>query len=70
MPATEHIRNAMANQKRQGKRNCANQHSNETLANAAKRGNLNKCDQATDAVESMWDDLHEYQKGKVLLPLF
>ena len=54
MPATELIRNAMANQRGQGKRNWANPHSNETLATAAKRGNLNKCDQAADSVESIW----------------
>ena len=60
----------MANQKRQGKRKWANQHSNETLATAAKRGNLNKCVQAGDAVQSMWDDFHKYHEGKVLPPLF
>ena len=53
-----------------GKRNWANQHSNETLATAAKGGNLNKCDKARDAVEPMWDDLHKYHEAKVLLPLF
>lgn len=42
----------------------------ETLATAAKRGNLNNGDQAADAVESMWDDLHKYHEEKVLLPLF
>ena len=54
MPATGLIGNAMANQRGQGKRNWVNPHSNETLATAAKRGNLNKCDQAADAVESIW----------------
>lgn len=53
MSATGLIGNAMANQRGQGKRNWANPHSNETLATAAKRGNLNKCDQAADAVESI-----------------
>lgn len=42
----------------------------ETLATAAKRRNLNNGDQAADPVESMWDDLHKYHEGKVLLPLF
>lgn len=46
------------------------EHSNETLATAAKGGNLNKWDKAADAVESMWDDLHKYHEGEVLLPLF